>query len=113
MNDSDPTPLRDLLRAEALAGEKRAPDFEAMWSAAGARHRRERMRSLVLGAAAMIAVLGCAFGIFAMRGSRQTPGQSAAATKAELPWRSAVLLTEWQAPTDSLLPAADFLSNQN
>jgi hypothetical protein len=104
MNDPDQPALRELLRTELRADEDRAPDFDAVWSAAAARHHRERTRSLTARIGALAAVI--AFAFLATRAVRHAKNPRAIATT-DLPWRSAVLLTEWRAPTDALLPAAE------
>lgn len=110
MNDSDQPALRELLRAELRADEDRAPDFGAIWSAAAARHHRERTRSVLARIGALAAVI--AFAFLATHAFRPAKNPRAIA-KADLPWRSAVLLTEWRAPTDALLPPAEPFPLQN
>lgn len=104
MND-EPT-LRQLLHAELRADEQRAPDFDTVWSAAAAQHRRARTRSLLAQIGALAAVfVFAAIVAFSFRAPRAT-------APVELPWRSAVLISEWRAPTDAFLPA-DTLSLQH
>ena len=101
MNDPD---LRELLRPELRADEDSTPDFDAVWSAAAARHHRGRTRSVLAGIGALAAVVAFAFLVtHAFHPAKNPP----AVATTELPWRSAVLLTEWRAPTDALLPAAE------
>ena len=101
---NDDSAFRDLLRAQLAPGENRAPDFAAVWSAAAARHRRERTRAIVAQIGALAAVIALTFLITHVFRPVKTPPR----TTAELPWRSAVLLTEWRAPTDALLPVEPF-----
>ena len=104
MNDPDQPALRELLRTELRADEDRAPDFDTVWSATAARRHRERTRSVLAGVAALAAVIVFAF--LATPAFRPAKNPRAIATT-DLPWRSSVLLTEWRAPTDALLPAAE------
>jgi len=104
MNDPDQPALRELLRTELRADEDRAPDFDAVWSAAAARRHRKRTRSVLARIGALTAVI--AFAFLATHAIRSAKDPRAIATT-DLPWRSAVLLTEWRAPTDVLLPAVE------
>lgn len=104
MNDPDQPALRELLRTELRADEDRAPDFDAVWSDAAARHHRKRTRSVLARIGALAAVI--AFAFLATHAIRSAKDPRAIATT-DLPWRSAVLLTEWRAPTDALLPAVE------
>jgi hypothetical protein len=104
MNDPDQPALRELLHTELRADEDRAPDFDTMWVAAAARHHRERTRSILGRIGALAAVI--AFIFLARPAIRPAKNPQAIATT-DLPWRSTVLLTEWHAPTDALLPAAE------
>lgn len=98
--------LRDLLRTELRAREHDAPAFEAVWSAAVATQRRSRRRALLTRTGALAAVIVfVGLSATALR-PLKTPPRATAST--DLPWRSAVLLTEWRAPTDALLPAEPF-----
>lgn len=100
MND-EPT-LRDLLHAGLRADEYRAPDFDTVWSSAAAQLHRTRTRSIFAKLSALAAAIAfAAIATFAFRAPRAT-------APVELPWRSAVLLTEWRAPTDAFLPAESF-----
>lgn len=93
---NDDTTLRQLLHAELRADEQRAPDFATVWSAAAARRRRSVVMQIgaLAAAVAFAAIVASSF-----RAPRAT-------VPLELPWRSAVLLTEWRAPTDVFLPVA-------
>lgn len=104
MNDPEQPALRELLRTELRADENRAPDFGAVWSAAAAAHHRERTRSVLARIGALAAVLAIAFLTAPAFRSAKNPR---AVVTTDIPWRSAVLLTEWRAPTDALLPAAE------
>jgi type VI protein secretion system component VasF len=104
MNDPDRPALRELLHTELRADEDRAPDFDTVWVAAAARHHRERTRSILGRIGGLAAVLAFVFLVgHAVRPAKNP--QAIAITG--LPWRSTVLLTEWRAPTDALLPAAE------
>lgn len=102
MNDPDQPALRELLRTELRADEDRAPDFDAVWAAAAVRHHRERTRSILAGMGALAAVI--AFAFLAAHALRPAKNPRPIAT-ADLPWKSTVLVSEWRAPTDALLPA--------
>ena len=110
MNDPDQPALRELLRPELRADEDRAPDFDAVWSTAAARHHRERLRTVLARIGAFAAAIALAFLI--AHALRPAKNPRAIATT-DLPWRSAVLLTEWRAPTDALLPAVEPLPLHN
>lgn len=110
MNDPDHSALRELLRTELHARENRAPDFDTVWSAAAKQHHRERTRTILTGIATLAALI--AVGLFATHAFRPEKKREAIAT-ADLPWRSAVLLTEWRTPTDALLPVTDPFSFQH
>lgn len=108
MNDPDQPALRELLCSELRADEDRTPDIDAVWSAAAGRHHRARTRSILARLGALVAVI--AFVFLATPAHRPAKNPRPSATT-ELPWRSTVLLTEWRAPTDVLLPAETFPSN--
>ena len=103
MNEPDQPILRELLRTELRDDEDLAPDFDALWSAAATRHHRERTRSVLARIGALAAVIALAF--LATHAFRPAKNPRPMGTT-DLPWRSAVLLTEWRAPTDALLPTA-------
>ena len=104
MNDPDQPALRELFRTELRTDEDHAPDFDAVWFAAAARHHRERTRSILARIGALAAVI--AFVFLVRHAIRPAKNRQAIATT-DLPWRSTVLLTEWRAPTDALLPATE------
>jgi hypothetical protein len=104
MNDPDQIAIREILRTELRIDEDRVPDFDSVWSSAVARHQRQRTRSVLAGIGALAAVIVLAF--LATHAIRPARNPRAIATT-DLPWRSTVLLTEWRAPTDALLPAAE------
>ena len=106
MNDPEHPALRELLRNELNIDESRAPEFDAVWSAAAGRSRRQRTHSALLRLGALAAVIVLA--LVAVRAFRPVRNPHAVAT-ADLPWRSTVLLTEWRAPTDVLLPVIEFV----
>jgi hypothetical protein len=104
MNDPDRPALHELLHTELRADEDRAPDFDTVWVAAAARHHRERTRSILGRIGALAGVI--AFVFLVRHATRPAKNPQAIATT-DLPWRSTVLLTEWRAPTDALLPATE------
>ena len=101
---NDDSAFRDILRTQLAPDENRAPDFTAVWSAVAARHRRERTRAIGARIGALAAVIALTFLVTHAFRPAKTPSRATA----ELPWRSAVLLTEWRAPTDALLPVEPF-----
>ena len=110
MNDHDEPSLRELLRAELHADENCAPTFDAVWSAAAARQHRARTRYIIAQIGALAAVIAVAFLVAHVFRPAKNPRVIASD---ELPWRSAVLFTEWRAPTDALLPAAELFPLRN
>lgn len=104
MNDPDQPNLRELLHAELRADEDRAPDFDTVWSAAATRQHRRRTRSYLMRTSALAAGIACAF--LALHTFRSAKNPRSAAP-GDLPWRTAVLLTEWHSPTDTLLPVSE------
>jgi len=106
MND-DPS-FRMLFRTALRADEKGAPDFDRLWSAASGRHHRQRTRVRLAQISAVAALL-LIVAFVSIRKSSPTRESTTAA----LPWRSVVLLSEWRAPTDTLLssmPESDSFS---
>jgi hypothetical protein len=98
MNTPDEPALRELFRATHRTDEDHAPDFEGLWASADTRYRQHRVRMRVARWTTMAALLVVAT-LLAVR--RSSPPQDT--TAMALPWRSVVLFSEWQAPTDSLL----------
>lgn len=106
MNDPFDSQLRELLRAELRGDECLVPEFDALWDAASARHHRQRTRSFVFKISALAAVIVCGgFLALVLRPETVVPDVQVAMT--EVPWRAAVLVTDWQSPTDVLLPQSD------
>ena len=90
--------------------ERRAPAFEQVWAVAASRVRRDRWRAYFLrvaAAAAALIALAVATVLFLNRQPERPPAKNAASGNAHkssgLPWQSAVLISEWRAPTDFLL----------
>lgn len=104
MNDPDQIAIREILRTELRIDEDSAPDFDSVWSSAVARRQRQRTRSVLARIGALAAVI--AFVFLTTYAIHPAKNPRAIATT-DLPWRSAVLLTEWRAPTAALLPAAE------
>ena len=101
---NDDSTFRELIHTQLSSDEDAAPDFAAVWSAAAARHHRQRTRAMVAGIGALAALIAGAVLITHFF----VPVKATPRATAELPWRSAVLLTEWRAPSDALLPADPF-----
>ena len=101
---NDDSTFRDIIRTQLSSDESDAPDFAAVWSAAAAQHRRQRTRAAVAGIGALAALIA---GVVLIT-HFFVPVKATPRTAADLPWRSAVLLTEWRAPSDALLPADPF-----
>ena len=113
MNEPDDLQLRERLRAGLRADEDRAPDFAALWETAATQHRRQRLRVRMATLTSLAALLMIGGLVFLNLPSAPPPDAREVAT-AEVPWRSAVLLSDWQSPTDSLLPMTDdFALNLN
>lgn len=101
MNTHDDPTLRELFHATHRANEDAAPEFERVWSSASTHHRHQRRVRFVRWSAvpALLAVTA----ILAIH--RPSPSRKSA--DMALPWQSVILLSEWQAPTDSLLSASE------
>src|SRR5262245_20411707 len=98
--DRDDRKIADLFDGLRAEEARRAPDFDAMWGAARAiqlRRSRRRVLLRLAAAAALLAVLGVPA---ALRLRAPAPLPRAGD---ELPWKSAVLISQWRAPTDFLL----------
>ena len=110
MNDDHELELRKLFRTQRVPGNTLAPDFQRLWSAAAKRHRGVQRRNWILRGGMLVAL---AVAIFI---GQRKPENRAAADTCSVPWRSALLLTDWHAPSDSLLTVSDFsfeLPNSN
>ena len=86
-----------------------APPFSEVWTAVRARHERERRRDLALrvsAIAAMFVLLGV-LGTVARSKSSLRNHVWNESDRLAVPWRTAVLASEWRAPTDFLLTAPD------
>jgi hypothetical protein len=107
IEETEDQDLRALLRSEFAPTVEDPPEFGAVWAAAGRRHRfRCRVKhGLAIAAMAVactiLAVMARAWVKPAPREFIHVPDRESA----DLPWRSAILLTEWRAPSDVLLPA--------
>jgi type VI protein secretion system component VasF len=96
---NEETALRELFRQHLHTDQNGAPDFDRLWTGAIAQRRRRRV---LLALASSAAVLLAMLASILFHSARK---QTLAAASEVLPWRSQVLLTEWNSPTDSLLPA--------
>lgn len=105
--------LRDQLRAELRGDEAHAPDFDLLWDAAAARHRQQRRHVMFYKISALAAAIVCG-GFLTLVLQPAAVVEEAEVAHAEVPWRNTVLLSDWQSPTDSLLPMTDdFAFNLN
>ena len=104
MND-DP-PYRTLFREAHRADEAGAPDFDQVWSSVSGHHHRQRTRRRLAQVTTIAAVL-LAVALVALRKSPPAVHETAASG---LPWRSVVLLSEWRAPSDTLLAQSESYS---
>src|SRR5215204_3446729 len=98
--------MRELMAGLRQRDEAQAPEFAKVWGAAVARAKFERRRYFlrVTAIAASLAVLGVITGgVLVRERTERTARVSSAASTAELPWQSAVLICEWQSPTEFLL----------
>ena len=94
-------------RRELDAGH--TPAFPEVWTAVRARHERERRRGLafrISAIAAMFVLLGVLVTVVRPKSSLKNHVWNESDWLA-VPWRTAVLASEWRAPTDFLLTAPD------
>jgi hypothetical protein len=94
---------------------RRAPSFGQVWETASSRRRNTRRRDYFLriaATAAMLLALGIVVAQILNQHSSHHPAPTLASPKislragiqsSSLPWQSAVLISEWRAPTDFLL----------
>jgi hypothetical protein len=101
MND-DPS-LRTHFRAAHRADEDGAPDFDAMWSSVAACHRRQWFQHRLVGITTIAAVL-LAIALITLHRPPPAAHETAALG---LPWRNVILLSEWRAPSDTLLSLSE------
>ena len=99
---NDDSELRALFRTTLRADANAAPNFDRLWSTVSSQHHRRQtsMHLLRLTAIAALVLIGA----FVSFHKSVSPGNTASTG---LPWRSVVLLGEWQAPTDALLSQAE------
>lgn len=99
--------------------ESRAPEFAAVWSAANSRLQRQHRQRYFLRISAVAAGL-MALGLVAALLPELEPKQprrtvpvaglasaSAPLPQPGLPWRTALLVSQWRAPTDFLLEPSE------
>jgi hypothetical protein len=107
IQDSDDRQLRALFHEELATDGTNAPEFAAVWEKA-ARRRDSRVRTLrVLTLAAVLMVGATIAFVFRppVEPTTSVVSRPLALESRDLPWRSAILLTEWRAPSDAILPA--------
>ncbi|HZJ13741.1 MAG TPA: hypothetical protein VFD27_01760 [Chthoniobacteraceae bacterium] len=106
IQDSDDRQLRALFHEQLGNDATDAPDFARVWAAA-ARRRQTRVRVLrILPFAAALSV-GAALSLFPhapVKPPTRVVIQLPTFDSRDLPWRSAILLTEWRAPSDAIFP---------
>jgi len=107
IQDSDDRQLRALFHEELGNDGTNAPEFAAVWAKA-ARRRDVRIRTLRLltFAATLAVVVTIAFlSRPPVEPTTSVVDRALALESRDLPWRSAILLTEWRAPSDAILSA--------
>jgi len=102
MNAPDDPTLRELFHATHRHDEESAPSFDPLWSTVSTRHHRRQVRARFIQWTAIAALL-VVTAVLSIH--RSSPPRASATTS--LPWRSVVLLSDWQAPTDTLLSSAE------
>ncbi len=102
MNNPEEDRFRALFHVSFRADEDGGPSFDHVWAAASLRHHRHQVRVRLAQWTALAALL--VVGAFILL---HAPSQSRSTVATTLPWRSAVLLSEWRAPTDTLLSAPE------
>ena len=107
IHDSDDRQLHALFREELATDGTNAPEFAAVWAKAACRHN-SRVRTVRMVTLAAVLLVGATIAFFS-RPAVKPPTRLAvhfpSLESRDLPWRSAILLTEWCAPSDFLLPA--------
>jgi len=107
IQDSDDRQLRALFHEELGNDATDAPEFGAVWAAAVRRHDSQVRMLRVLTLAAVL-IIGATIAFFSQPPVKPTTtvaDRPLALESRDLPWRNAVLLTEWRAPSDVFLPA--------
>jgi hypothetical protein len=106
IQDSDDQQLRALFHEELASDASNAPDFATLWTAAALRHRtRFRVVRMLPFAAALLVSATLAMVIHPrVKSPPREAIQRHAIKSGDLPWRSTILLTEWRAPSDEILP---------
>lgn len=100
MNLESENRLRDLFHELKHGDGEAAPPFEQIWQNTQGALQRDRLRSKmrrVSAIAAAVVLLGVVGGVIFKSLGPATP------SAIDVPWDSAVLISEWQAPTDFLL----------
>ena len=103
--DSDDRQLRALFHEELGSDATDAPDFAGVWAAASRRHQAPVRVLRILPFAAALFV-GAALSFFPptpVKPPTRVVIQLPTFDSRDLPWRSAILLTEWRAPSDAIL----------
>jgi hypothetical protein len=107
IQDSDDRHLRALFHEELGSDATDAPEFTSVWANA-VRRSDSRIRRLRVLTLAAVLIIGAMI-VFFSRPSAERPTHVAihfpSLESRDVPWRSAILLTEWRAPSDALLPA--------
>ncbi len=112
--------IKELFLELRRAEERAAPAFDQIWAAASSRVASSRWRGYFLrvtAAAALVVGLGVATTLLLNHpasDSRTLATVGGTVESPELPWRSAVLISQWRAPTDFLLesPAARLVQSE-
>ena len=107
IHDSDDRQLHALFHEELGNDGTNAPEFAAVWTKAACRHnsRVRTLRALAVAALLAIAMSTAFFSRPAVKPSTRLAVHFPSLESRDLPWRSAILVTEWRAPSDALLPA--------
>ena len=95
--------FRTLFRDAHRADEDGAPDFDQVWSSVSGQSHRQSLRRRLTRFTAIAAVL---LAVVLVTHRRTTPPAIQETAASGLPWRSVVLLSEWRAPSDTLLSQA-------
>ena len=104
--DSDDRQLRALFHKELATDATGAPDFARVWAAAARRRQAPGrvLRILPFAAALFVGVALSFFPHTPVKPPTRVVIQLPTFDSRDLPWRSAILLTEWRAPSDAILP---------